>query len=376
MRIRFIFGWIFLCVISSLYGQDFYRVFPVHYNDSVSDCFKQGFFYNLPQNYLILTVNLHKTSKYAGPFSEYAERLLGLSGAIKENETEYAIGSIELSLQSQVDTSKTYWVEYPSKMSEKFMFTPEQAHSYSWHFDFPVYNEQTKARFEMYDNYTLIEKIDTSYETKEIDSNIYIVPKYHKKMVEKTTAQKAEEAMQKIKKIREAQWLLLTGDYDVDFSNLKYMISELKQEEETYLSLFSGFSISEEESYSFVITLPCEKKEFLVIHLFDFSSQMGVAKKIAGNDVESYTLQLANQHYTDIKANVIQKQLSKKQQGSFYYRIPEYYSAMLYKQNQAIKSMGLIPVSQYGVEHQLPKNVISFKLNPLTGEVGEVEFSK
>lgn len=376
MRKRFISVLVSFLVISSVCGQEYYKVYPVHFNDSLSEGYKHGFFYNLPQNYLVITVKLLKTSKYEGPFSEYAERLLGLSGAIKENVTEYAIGSVDLALKAQVDTSKTYWVEYPSKMSENFIFMREPSRDYQWNFSFPAYNEQTKARFEMYDNYTLIEKIDTTYEAKEIDSNIVIIPKFHKKMVEKTTAQKADEAMARIKSIRQAQWLLLTGDYNMDFSNLQYMISELKKEEETYLSLFSGFSITEEESYTFVINLPNEKRELMMLHLFDFSPQIGVANKIAGNDVESYCLQLVNQHYTDIKASVIQKQNPKKQQGSFYYRIPEFYAASLLKQNQVIKSMGIIPVSQYGVENVLPRNVVNFKLDPLTGEVESVEFSK
>lgn len=95
-----------------------------------------------------------------------------------------------------------------------------------------------------------------------------------------------------------------------------------------------------------------------------------------GDEVEEYVLQLVNLHYTDIKKSVIQNQTSKKQQGSFYYRIPEQYMASILKQNQLIKSMGEVPVSQYGVENMLPKNVTGFKLNPLTGEVGDVQFAK
>ena len=380
MRKRLLSILLSVFVALSAWGQQYYKVYPVHYSDSVTEQFKQGFFYNLPQNYFVVKVTLQKNSKYVGPFADYAEKLLGLSGAIRKNETSYAIRNIDVLLQAQNDTSRTYWVEYPAKtdapLNPNLIRIPQPETQCQWQFDFPVYNEQTKARFEMYDNYTLIEKIDTTYEAKEIDSNVVIVPKYHKKMVEKTTAQKAEEAMAKIKNIREAQWLLLTGDYNMDFSNLPYMIDELKKEEETYLSLFSGFSLTEAETCYFVITLPADKRELLMLPLFDFSPQTGVAKKIADGEVESYALQLVNRHYTDIKASVVKKQISKKQQGSFYYRIPEYYAATLLKGNQSIRNLGDIPISQYGLENQLPKNVIGLELDALTGEARDLLFAK
>ena len=357
-------------------GQN-YRVFPVHCTDSAVTQLHSGFFYNLPENYLVVSVTLHKISRYAGPFADYAEKLLGLSGAIRENDITYAIGSIEVEMKARTDTSKTYWVEFPRKDNpEQLPLQIYESQDFHWKHELPLYNERTRERFEMYDNYTLIEKIDTTYEAKEIDSSIVLIPKIHKKMVEKTTAQKADEAMEKIKNIRKAQWLLLTGDFEMDFSNLPYMISELKQEEESCLSLFSGFTVTEEETCIFVITLPQEKIEMAILPLFDFSERTGVAKKINGADVVSYQLQLANQHYTDIKSSVIRMQTDKKQKGSFYYRIPEYYTATLLKQKQVVKSLGQFPISQYGIENRLPENVKQLELDPLTGALKSVIFSK
>lgn len=355
-----------------------YKVYPVHVGDSLTEKRASGYMYALPRNYFQVKVKLNKTNRYPGPFAEYAERMLGLSGAIKEASVEYTVKSIEVTLMAEEDTSCIYYVEYPKRKAEAYTFQPVRDLVCSDEVRFSVPDEQARARFEMYDNYSLVEKTDTVYERRLIDSEWVSVPKIHRQLVEKTTAQRAEEALKKIKSIREAQWLLLTGDHEVDFSNLEYMVSELKKEEETYLSLYSGFSVSEEESVVFSLSLPAEKRDEFLMPLFTFSSREGVFKGIASKkDGEIYQLGLSNVHRTDALSGMSAQNEArqKKESRCFRYRVPEYYSVVVLRSARVIQEIGLMPVSQYGLIQQLPADVKQLQLDPLTGNVQSVQFS-
>lgn len=354
-----------------------FKVTPVHAGDSLSGNPGQGFFYSLPRNYFEVTVTVSKVSRYPGPFAEYAERMLGLSGAIREHSIQYAVQGITVDLRAEADTAQTYYVRFPRKTKLLPMRLP-----------FPTEvqgvvsvgnpNEQALAQFEMYENYTLIEKTDTTYEKRLVDSDYVMVPKIHKRMVEKTTAQKAEEALAKIKSIREAQWLLLTGDHEVDFSNVEYMVSELKKEEATYVSLYSGFSVTETETLTFFVRLPAEKQNEFDLPVFTFSPAEGVCRGHAAMpDGDVYSLHMRNTHVTDAADNLLQQSTRfRRARGSFYYRVPEQYAVTLHCGNKEVKPLGSMPFGQYGVVNVLPARVRFLQLNALTGALETVRFNQ
>ena len=355
-----------------------YQVFPVHVGDSLTENPGQGFFYSLPRNYFEVTVTVCKVSRYPGPFADYAERMLGLSGAIREPSIQYAVQQIAVNLRAEADTAQTYYVRFPKK-TKPFPLEMPFAATVQGQVQLTNPNAQTQAQFEMYENYTLIEKTDTTYEKKLIDSEYVMVPKLHKRMVEKTTAQKAEEALAKIKSIREAQWLLLTGDHEVDFTNVEYMVSELKKEEETYVSLYSGFSVTETETLTFALRLPAGKEDEYRLPLFTFSPSEGVCKgRVSKPDAEVYSLHLTNSHTTDAAAQLLQQasQYRKKRQGGFCYRVPEQYAVVLLCGNREVKELGRMPFGQYGVVNVLPSGVRSLRLDPLTGALESVRFEQ
>ena len=356
-----------------------YRVVPFHSGDTLKGSWKQGFFYSLPRNDIEVRVTLCRTNRYPGPFADYAERMLGLSGAIMEHTVEYAVKQVDVRLVAEDDTSRRFFVEYPKKggaMPLKWHSLPQVT---SAQFSFPLPNEQARAQFEMYDNYTLVEKTDTVYEQKIVDSVPVMVPKIRKKMVEKTTAQRADEALAKIKSIREAQWLLLSGDHEVDFSHLELMLSELKKEEVTYLSLYTGFSVTEEEQFVFTVRIPAGKRDEYILPLFTFIPSEGLVRGVvSGREGELYQLALTNCHYTDAPSMLSEQcdAKAKKRNRSLYVCVPEYYSASLLRSSKVIRELGRMPVSQFGFVQPLPAHVRSVELDSLTGAVRSISFSE
>lgn len=350
----------------------------------------KGFFYTLPKNYFSVQVKVTKTQRYKGPFAEYAEKLLGLSGAIKENASHYLIKEINLSLEYKPDLSQLYFVEYPKNPKDtlwhqlyasglavnNISLDDKRFDSNAMQVSFFYPNEAQQAQFEMYDNYTLYEKIDTNYETTYIDSAYVRIPVIEKRMVEKTTEQKAQEALEQIKRIREAQWLLLTGDHEVDFTDLHFMISSLKEQEKTYLSLFTGFTITEESEYVLYFDLP-EKQNEISIPLFSFSNENGISQQIQHNETV-YSIHMVNKNRTTPIQAFLENQNreNKKIKQSFYYRIPEYYQIYIYRNDTEIKNTGVIPINQYGIIDIMPDNIQSFEIDKLTGNITNIILNK
>mgnify|MGYP000957619416 FL=1 len=227
----------------------------------------------------------------------------------------------------------------------------------------------------MYDNYSMYEKIDTTYEHTLLDSAYVSIPKIYKQMVVKTTEEKANEALEEIKKIREAQWILLTGEQELDFSNLEFMIHSLKDKEQEYLSLFSGFTTTEEIDFVFYVEIP-EKIDTVSIPLFTFTPTQGFQKDIQ-KDGDIYSLALINTHYTTQMETVLEKintQSKKPIETSFYYRIPEYYQTYFMVNDTLLKHIGTLPINQFGIIDALPSNISSFEIDPKTGNVSNVTF--
>ena len=347
----------------------------------------KGFFYTLPKNNIIVEVKITKTNRHKGPFSEYAEKLLGLN-AIQENNTIYTLKAINVSLGYQPDLSEVYFVSYPQKIKNPdsyqciknaLAFNNKSFQNMETcsplQINFPAQNKEEKAQFEMYDNYSMYEKIDTTYEHTLLDSAYVSIPKIYKQMVVKTTEEKANEALEEIKKIREAQWILLTGEQELDFSNLEFMIHSLKDKEQEYLSLFSGFTTTEEIDFVFYVEIP-EKIDTVSIPLFTFTPTQGFQKDIQ-KDGDIYSLALINTHYTTQMETVLEKintQSKKPIETSFYYRIPEYYQTYFMVNDTLLKHIGTLPINQFGIIDALPSNISSFEIDPKTGNVSNVTF--
>jgi len=181
--------------------------------------------------------------------------------------------------------------------------------------------------------------------------------------------------LEEIKSIREAQWLLLTGDQEVDFSNLNFMISSLKEKEQVYLSLFTGFSVSEDIEYVFYLPLP-KKEDVINIPLFSFSAETGIMEPTSSDSLV-YSVRLTNTQSTTPMYNFLTASANhnKKQFSSgFCYRIPEYYAVSFYLNQTELKQSGILPINQYGIINMLPINVTSFEIDPTTGSVNNVLF--
>ena len=356
---------------------------------------KESFYYALPENYFIVTVVVEKTTTYKGPLREYAGKITGLSQVVKNDAVYYAISSVNLEMRSTIDYNHVYYVETSHKNAVPYhilykdllLSAYDRADTmFSSLIKKPFVNQANtllyeQNRFNAYSSDAMIEKYDTVYVQAMVDSVMVQVPKITKRLIAKPTQLQADEAIKMIESIREARWLLISGDHEVDYTKLELMLSELQKKENEYLTLFTGITEKEELTYTFPVFLPSQKEVATRLPLFQFSKEHGIG---ITEDSVNYTLaiqpigmgeavKMADKKFVSSKAYQKDKKAGK---NSLYYRKPQYFMVDMYEKNNFVKHVGTYPISQYGETVPLPTNTTFFEIDPLTGALKYIIRSK
>jgi len=359
---------------------------------------KESFYYALPENYFTVTVVVEKTSTYKGPLREYAGKITGLSQVAKEDAVYYAISSVNLEMRAKFNLTHIYYVEVSHKNAVPYhlLYKDLLLSAYdtldisSWRKK-PFINQANtllyeQNRFSAYSSDAMIEKYDTVYVQEMVDSVAVQVPKITKRLIAKPTQQQADEAIKMIESIREARWLLISGDREVDYTELELMLSELQKKENEYLALFTGITEKEELIYTFDVFLPSKRDEFEAISLplFQFSKKYGIENANYDEEKVKYTLDIGGYTILNLNLNEIGKRITsskekkKAEKNSLYYRKPQYFFVSLCEGSDMmlIQDFGLYPISQYGETVPLPTNTTFFEIDPLTGALKYIIRSK
>ncbi|MDR3046864.1 MAG: DUF4831 family protein [Bacteroidales bacterium] len=227
-----------------------------------------GFAYLLPSTSFEVTVTVVKNKDFKGYYGEYAKKILNLNNIITANKVSYQLKNIEIEPVILPDNNNAYWVEYSTpQMKENF---PDQIDQYRGQLiagsNQSCYNikksmNSTEAATipDFYKNYADLAytvKDDSFVETRIIDGIETQVPVNQTKKVTKSLEQQAIEAADMIISIRKSRVELISGITEVPYTKeaFEYMVNQLNSMEKNYLGLFTGFSMSEEIKYSFLIT--------------------------------------------------------------------------------------------------------------------------
>ena len=358
--------------------------------DKKKEKIKESFYYALPENYFTVTVVVDKISTYKGPLQEHAGKITGLPSAVKEDAVYYVVSQVRLEEHARMDYNHVYYVEashtcavpYHLLYKELLLGGYNTVADSVWQEKKSVYQENNiQNRFRVYASDAMIEQYDTTYVQQMIDTTVMQVPKITKRLITKPTQQQADEAIKMIEGIREARWLLVSGDREVDYTELQLMLSELQKEENEYVALFGGITEKEELTYRFTV-FPSQKNTVITFPLFQFSKKQGVNNTDEDKEKISYTLRLTSTKIHEAVENADKKFAEKKSstkkenKNSLYYRKPQYFMVSLYKDNDLVQDFGIYPVSQFGETVPLPANTSFFEINSLTGALKYILITK
>jgi hypothetical protein len=361
-----------------------YRVIPVTGVTKNNIPKKTGYYYSLPQTGIKVDVTVRQSNLTKGPYSDYAEKYLGLTNIIRKDKVSYEIADVRISSFTHKDPDHFYFVRNISCLWKKNpLLVSFNENGMLNSINFPTDRDLTvmKKRDEhkgmsRYNNeYNLIispnlnEKVDTVIEHFHTDT-ISIEKKTIKKIyTEKSSEEKAKEAAAFLLKIRDSRHNVITGNAEVPYSKdaIKYMKDQLDAEERSYISLFTGDTSCTVVRYSFTY-IPKKPEALSESALFFFSAQEGISMNSSqGSEVITISIEKKNALSSLEKFQSLLDTASSKRKG-FYYRIPETAKISVHK-GKASLAEDELPVCQFGVISQLPRSTKKILFNPDYGNI-------
>lgn len=358
-----------------------------HVNSRSVSTDKKGYFYSLPQTHLKIEVIIQKVEKITGPLAAYAEEYLGISNVQQLNSVKYVIKDIRLSTFSQPDPDQLYFVQLDrrSKEPQQFILSLDESGlimgvnkrventvKIQELIDIKVKSGAKKDLFKYFAGYNFYKQTDTIVRRISIDTFSIEKYNYNVSLIAKDPQKKAAEIAQKLEKLREDRYLLLTGYQEINYGEgMSYMDGELKKMEAAYLTLFTGYSKTEYIYKSFSV-LPEKSQTSNTISAFRFSENQGIFDL---DDIRASTVYL--NYTTDKSTQNVQRYLSAaipekdNTVSGYFYRIPEFASFDLILDDMKIHS-SIHLISQFGTVVQTPTINTELEFHPNTGSLKQI----
>ena len=257
----------------------------------------QGFYFVLPKTLLKVDVVIEAELKIQGPFTDFAEQLLGLN-VVNNTQTNYKLKKVTLDYAEVPDSNRSFFIELSKKqnsaefLKEMLTLKPDVFKTFdSTNFSYQPKEIEYPEFFKRYTEFSMVEKIDTIWKTVIIDSVKTLQPTFKKSVVTKPVSQKAQEAANFILQIRQNRYDLLSGSQEVAYSKetMEYLIKELTALENNHQDLFTGITILQEEVHTLYID-PANINENQEIDLFGLDKNLGFSTQLYPDKKKNYSL--------------------------------------------------------------------------------------
>lgn len=366
-------------------GISFAQINVSHVTSELDVSSKQGVFYALPATLIQVNLKVTKTEYIAGPYAQYASKYLDLENVITDDYNNYEIVEARLNTSAVPDPDHIYFAELNPKTTKENVSVllslseaglamgvdgtvPGGVETSLTSSGFHVKSGDTDY-FRYFAETNLVEQTDTIIQKVVVDT--VVMEKFYldKRWVEKSDEQKAVEAANKINKIRDARFNLLSGYQEVPFDAgaISFMYDKLVKLEDEFLSLFAGISIKKQLHYTFTVK-PDKEENSILTPVFVFSSTSGI-KSVGSTGGEKINLRIEKlTDLTNLNAVVNKRNDGNSGNHGFYYRIPS--SAIVTLEiNNDIKPQRTFPISQLGETTYLPTHVTSVQFHKNTGAI-------
>jgi hypothetical protein len=353
----------------------FAQVKTYHVNDSIEEIKNNSILYFLPRAVINVTVQTNTSVFIPGPYSRFADKYLTIKNVKHEQKSVTEIEKVEIVVSYEADPNAAFFVKNSNKrfrfgiadngVIKSYNTSTDNTTNTAQYFQnkFPYISHDQVDFTDLSAVKNFIDKTDTTYRVVEIDSVFQKIPVYNTKIVSKSLEQKAEEAANFILTIRNRRFDQISGYFDIELpsTDLEFMISELNDLENEYLSLFIGKTINYSNSYSFSY-IPLSGKSAEKIKLFYLSDTQGILFEDDGLSFP-VSLEILNRNNTVelSKFYTNQTQMNKKDKSKgLFYRIPAVADITVSIDDFAYyKISELIP--QYGIITYLPSKLFKNK---------------
>ena len=303
--------------------------------------------YSLPQTTVTVEVDAVQESFFAGPYAPYAKRFLGIDVREMDASRSY-VKEVRLVTRVEADPQARYSVDTKG-VEDRFLALSSQglvsfqdkleAGDLVWRF-----NPQPEADFGTR-GVTSQTRTETRTIWKEVETDTAFVrmPVEETYEVQKTPEMKAREAADVILKARKERFNISTGNTDATFSGeaLGAALAELDRVEKEYLTLFTGYTVSREQSGSFDIVPSGSTRKYSAFRL---NGKEGLVTDGPGT---VYSLEFAPEEVSDPQTAL------RDTKNVVHYRIPAVCHVRLTTGGKTLFE-SRIPVYQLGLEALYP----------------------
>lgn len=208
--------------------------------------------YYLPQTALDITVTLHQETYTPGPYSAFAESLLGIAGDAPQAGDHWRIDSVAVATSEEADYTAAFAVKRPKgstfpewltltksgllmAASTAPAFTPQGQSQRDGRANWPPFTDLSTAQF-------VADKSSIFYSVVQRDTTFVRVPVQRNVVVKESVEEKAKQAADLIFALRKKRVELICGDAELPTAPrmLQEMLDEISRVEAQYLSLFIG----------------------------------------------------------------------------------------------------------------------------------------
>lgn len=347
-----------------------YRTTAVHTPD-ISRPEKYTLAYSLPKTTLNVSVEAARIVTRRGPYYQYAERFLGITGVPDRDNTEWRIDNVQIGSFQEADPDHYFVLRTNDRHVTNFFMLSEEG------FILPVnraalpetpgWTEQSGHDPEeaVYTDMSIkpwvVEETRTIMRMVRQDTAFVNVPVMQRQSVTRSIEAKAAEVADLIFEIRSNRFKLLSGDLDLfpDGKAIEAIIREFARLEEEYLSLFTGKKYETRLTFMFEYSpethAPGNGAERHI--LFRFSDSQGILQpgNVSGRP---FLLELNNEMKTSQLGVISHVPASgRSDTGSLFYRIPDVATVKITDGNRTVASRRL-PVNQYGVIVAIPADFL------------------
>jgi hypothetical protein len=344
---------------------------------------KDGVFYSLPRTVIKVSLKVNKIQTVKGPYSEYADKYLGLTNCTLTNSIEYELDEISMSVMSEPDPEQYYFVELDEKaskenkavemnLSELGLLQDAKDVSKSKNLKVTSQQQVTEKSFAEILNPTWFERVDTIIRRLSVDTTNIEQKVFRKASSEKTQEQKAKDAADYILKLDENKLNLLSGYQEISYekASIEYMCNQLDKLKSEYLSLFCGLTSVSNYEVSFNYIPKAGEQEHSST-ICKFSKAKGVVEKSGQGD--PITISVEAQGLTKVISEYLKTEgRDDKRIHGFYYCIPDN-AIVSVKIGGQTKLETSFAINQLGIITSVPSGSFSsLRLHDNTGSLKSV----
>ncbi|TFH38961.1 MAG: DUF4831 family protein [Bacteroidia bacterium] len=319
--------------------------------------------YSLPLTAFDFTVIAEKRVLKAGPYYKYADQFLGLKDVITQDQVVWDIVEVRINPVTEVDPEQYYVIESDGLMQSNALALKSSGlvldisssiyNGRNYATDLNAGSNRLEFRDMGSDEYYNMEQ-DTTYRLVELDTAFIRIPYVLERRRQLTMEQQAENTARILLELREGRHMILTGEATV-FPQDAAAIDEINRLEDEYISLFTGKSFNEIQTFKFFL-IPDREMIGKPVIIFRFSPESGVvdAQDLSGRPI---VVEMVSAGKVD-NINMIKSDLSGGEKfDKLYYRIPEVVNVRVTDGRRTLGSRRQL-VYQFGPVVTLPANYI------------------